>query len=82
MGCLELALAIEQHIKGKNREAQTITELLDKETARNHDDVAVQRIAQIDVNPIRQGDGTNHRPKPFLHTIAAHQNTADDSTQQ
>ena len=42
MGCLELALAIEQHIKGKNREAQTITELLDKEAARNHDDVAIE----------------------------------------
>ena len=42
MGCLELALAIEQHIKGKNREAQTITELLDKEAARNGDDGAIE----------------------------------------
>lgn len=30
MGGLELSLTVEQHVEGKNREAQTITQLLDK----------------------------------------------------
>ena len=33
MGGLELSLTVEQHVEGKNREAQTITQLLDKKTA-------------------------------------------------
>ena len=79
---LELALTVEQHVERKNREAQTIAKLLYEKAARYHDNIAVQRITQIDVNHIRQGDSANHRPKPFLHTVAAHQNTADDTTQQ
>ena len=82
MGCLELALTIEQHVKGKNRKAQTVTQLLDEKTAGNHDEVAVERVTQIDVNHIRQGDGANQRPEPFLHSIPAHQNTTKNSTQQ
>jgi hypothetical protein len=82
MGGLELSLTVEQHVEGKNREAQTITQLLDKKTAGNHDEVAVERITQIDVNHIRQGDGANQRPEPFLHSIPAHQNTTKNSTQQ
>ncbi len=72
MGGLELALTVEQHVEGKNREAQTITELLDKQAGGNHDEVAVERIAQKDVDSIRQGDGANHWPQPLLHTVAAH----------
>ena len=82
MGGLELSLTVEQHVEGKNREAQTITQLLDKKTAGNHDEVAVERVTQIDVNHIRQGDGSNQRPEPFLHSIPAHQNTTKNSTQQ
>ena len=56
MGGLELPLTVEQHVEGKNRAAQTITQLLDKKTAGNHDEVAFERVTQIDVNHIRQGD--------------------------
>ena len=82
MGGLELALTVEQHVEGKNREAQTVTQLLDEKTAGNHDEVAVERVAQIDVNHIGQGNGANQRPEPFLHSVPAHQDASEDATQQ
>ena len=79
MGGLELALTVEQHVEGEDGETETVTKLLDEEASADHHDVAIERITEVDIHHIRQGDGADQRPQPFLHTITTHQDAANDA---
>ena len=82
MRCLELTLAIEQHIQRQCREAQSISELFNEQTCAHYPQVGRQCITHIHIDDVGQRDGTHERPQPPLQSITAGQHATHDATEK
>ena len=57
-----------EHIGSK---AKTIAELLDKDADIDDKETGRQCVCQIDIYHVRQSDGADHEPKPFLQSVSS-----------